>query len=185
MIFETWRSYFISWQMFKNKVWCPVSRKIRRYFHFLLSLAYPIDRLDWALFSVVILFRHWFPLLEKAEILALILPRNLPAVLIIFTGRGGAGNPPLPAGRGVHPWLSCCRVVKSISYIKIMSYCHLLSAILSLACIISLYRWQRDTAQTVLNGVSKQEPNVSFVDSFFYGVFYSTFHTFSFVHIYH
>ena len=74
--------------MFKNKVWCPVSRKIRRYFHFLLSLAYPIDRLDWALFSVVILFRHWFPLLEKAEIQALILPRNLPAVLIIFMGRG-------------------------------------------------------------------------------------------------
>ena len=79
-------------------------RKIRMYFHFLLSLAYPIDRLDWALFSVVILFRHWFPLLEKAEIQALILPRNLPAVLIIFTGRGGAGNPPFPAGRGVHPW---------------------------------------------------------------------------------
>ena len=100
MIFETWRSYFISWQMFKNKVWCPVSRKIRRYFHFLLSLAYPIDRLDWALFSVVILFRHWFPLLEKAEIQALILPRNLPAVLIIFTGRGGAGNPPFPTVRG-------------------------------------------------------------------------------------
>ena len=63
------------------------------------------------MFSVVILFRHWFPLLEKAEIQALILPHNLPAVLIIFTGRGragnppfptvrdGAGNPPLPAGR--------------------------------------------------------------------------------------
>ena len=55
--------------MFKNKVLCPVSRKIRRYFHFLLSLAYPIDSLDWAFFSVVILFRHWFPLFEKAEIL--------------------------------------------------------------------------------------------------------------------
>ena len=100
MIFGTWRSYFISWQIFENKVWCPVSKKIRRYFHFLLSLAYPIDRLDWALFSVVILFHHFFPLLEKVEIRVFILPRNFPAVLIIFTGRGGAGNPPLPTARG-------------------------------------------------------------------------------------
>ena len=91
---------------------------------YLLSLAYPIDRLDWALFSVVILFHHFFPLLEKVEIRVFILPRNFPAVLIIFTGRGGAGNPPLPtarggrgtppsprggfpAGRGVHPWFLC------------------------------------------------------------------------------
>ena len=70
------------------------------------------------MFSVVILFHHWFPLLEKIEIWAFILPRNFPAVFIIFTGRGGAGNPPLPtardgagsppfpAGRGGHPWLS-------------------------------------------------------------------------------
>ena len=47
----------------------------------------------------------------KFENRALILPRNFPAVLIIFAGRGragtppfptvrdGAGNPPLPAGR--------------------------------------------------------------------------------------
>ena len=99
MIFGTWRSCFISWQIFDNKVWCPISKKRRRYFHFLLSLAYPIDRLDWALFSVVILFHHWFPLLEKVDIRAFILPRNFPAVLIIFTGRGGAGNPP-PSPRG-------------------------------------------------------------------------------------
>ena len=104
MIFWTWRSYFIRWQIFENKVWCPVSKKRTKYFHFLLSLAYPIDRLDWALFSVVILFHHFFPLLEKVEIRVFILPRNFPAVLIIFTGRGGAGNPPLPAGLGVHPW---------------------------------------------------------------------------------
>ena len=61
------------------------------------------------MFSVVILFHHLFPLLEKVEIRAFILPRNFPAVLIIFTGRGGAGNPPSPQGgfpavRGVHPW---------------------------------------------------------------------------------
>ena len=65
----------------------------------IVSLAYPIDRLDWALFSVVILFHHWFPRLQKVEIRAFILPRNFPAVLIIFMGRGGAGNPPYPAGR--------------------------------------------------------------------------------------
>ena len=103
MIFGTWRSYFISWQIFENKVWCPVSKKRRRYFHFLLSLAYPIDRLDWALFSVVILFHHFFPLLEKVEIRVFILPRNFPAVLIIFTGRGGEPPPPHSAGRGGEP----------------------------------------------------------------------------------
>ena len=65
----------------------------------MVSLAYPIDRLDWALFSVAILFHHLFPLLEKIEIQAFILPRNFPVVLIIFPGRGGAGNPPFPAGR--------------------------------------------------------------------------------------
>ena len=52
------------------------------------------------MFSVVILFHHWFPLLEKFEISVFILPRNFPAVLIIFTGRVGAGNPPLPTVRG-------------------------------------------------------------------------------------
>ena len=52
------------------------------------------------MFSVVILFHHFFPLLEKVEIRVFILPRNFPAVLIIFTGRGGAGNPPLPTARG-------------------------------------------------------------------------------------
>ena len=31
----------------------------------MVSLAYPIDKLDWAFFSVVILSQHWFPLLEK------------------------------------------------------------------------------------------------------------------------
>ena len=98
MIFWTWRSYFIRWQIFENKVWCPVSKKRTKYFHFLLSLAYPIDRLDWALFSVVILFHHFFPLLEKVEIRVFILPRNFPAVLIIFTGRGG--EPPLPRRAG-------------------------------------------------------------------------------------
>ena len=119
MIFWTWRSYFIRWQIFENKVWCPVSKKRTKYFHFLLSLAYPIDRLDWALFSVVILFHHFFPLLEKVEIRVFILPRNFPAVLIIFTGRGtppspqrgaGRGTPPsprggFPEGRGAHPCL--------------------------------------------------------------------------------
>ena len=107
MIFWTWRSYFICWQIFENKVLSPVGKKRRRYFHFLLSLAHPIDRLDWALSSVVILFHHLFPLLEKVEIQAFSLPRDFPAVLIIFTGRAGAENPPSPqrgAGRGVHPW---------------------------------------------------------------------------------
>ena len=38
--------------------------------------------------------------MEKVDIGAFILPRNFPAVLIIFTGRGGAGTPPLPTARG-------------------------------------------------------------------------------------
>ena len=52
------------------------------------------------MFSVVILFHHWFPLLEKIEIWAFILPRNFPAVFIIFWGLGRAGNPPHPTMRG-------------------------------------------------------------------------------------
>ena len=104
MIFGICRSYFISWQIFENKVWCPVSKKRRRYFHFLLSLAYPIYRLDWALFSVVILFHHWFPLLEKLDNQTFILPHNFLAVSIIFAGRSGEHPPPHSAGwDGVPP----------------------------------------------------------------------------------
>ena len=33
----------------------------------MVSFAYPIDRLDWALFSFVILCYQWFPLLEYWE----------------------------------------------------------------------------------------------------------------------
>ena len=62
----------------------------------MVSLAYPIDRLDWALFSVVILFHHRFPLLETIENRSFILPQNFPAVLMIFAGQGAAGNPPSP-----------------------------------------------------------------------------------------
>ena len=69
----------------------------------MVSLEYPIDGLDWALFSVVLLSHHLFPLLEKVEIRAFILPRNFPAVLIIFTGRGGEPPPPHSAGRGGEP----------------------------------------------------------------------------------
>ena len=66
----------------------------------MISLAYPIDRLDWASSSVVIFFHHWFPQMEKIEYRAFILPGNFPVVLIIF-----AGEPPLPhsAGRGREP----------------------------------------------------------------------------------
>ena len=88
MIFGTWRSYFISSQIFENKVWCPESKKEEATFTF-SSLAYPIDMLYYALFSVAILFHHLFPLFEKIEIQPFILPHNFPAVLIIFTGWGG------------------------------------------------------------------------------------------------
>ena len=101
MIFGTWRSYFIRWQTFENKVWCP----------FLLFLAYSIDRLNWALFSVVILFQHLFPLSEKVEIRAFILPHNFPVLLITFTGRGiPPPSPQCGAGRGVHPWDKVCKL---------------------------------------------------------------------------
>ena len=80
----------------------------------LLSLAYPIGRLDWAVFSGVILFHH----------IGLLYWRNLsfgplfrPATSPQFwsflrDGAGRGGTPPssprrgFPAGRGVHPWLS-------------------------------------------------------------------------------
>ena len=68
----------------------------------MVSLEYPIDGLNWALFTFVILYHQWFPRSERFENRAFILPRSVPAVLIIFAGRGG--EPPLPAGLGVHPW---------------------------------------------------------------------------------
>ena len=60
----------------------------------MVTLAYPVNRLDWALFSAVILFHHWFSLslLEKVENWTFILPCNFPVVLIIFAGPSGAGN---------------------------------------------------------------------------------------------
>ena len=97
MIFGTWRSYFISWQIFENKLWCPVSKKIRRYFHFLLSLAYPIDRPDWALFSVVILFCCW----RKLKFGPLFCPATSPRFWSFL--RGGEPPPPHSAGRGGEP----------------------------------------------------------------------------------
>ena len=108
-IWDIWRRYFISWQIFENKVWCPVSKKRRGHFHFLLSLAYPIDRLDWALFIVVILFHHIGFLYWRNWDLGLYFAPQLPRGFDHFyrTGRGtspspqcGAGRePPLPAGR--------------------------------------------------------------------------------------
>ena len=50
------------------------------------------------MFSVVILFQHLFPLSEKVEIRAFILPHNFPVLLITFTGRG------------VHPWDKVCKL---------------------------------------------------------------------------
>ena len=90
----------ISWQIFENKVWCPVSKKRRRYFHFLLSPAYPIDRLDRALFSVVILFHHigflYWRNLKFGPLFCLQLPRGFDH----FSRRGGEPPPPHSAGRG-------------------------------------------------------------------------------------
>merc|ERR1719220_1377493 len=62
-----------------------------------------VDKFLRTKFDALLAKNHWFPLLEKVDIRAFILPRNFPAVLIIFTGRGGA--PPLPhrAGRGGEP----------------------------------------------------------------------------------
>ena len=76
----------------------------------MVSLANPIDRLDWALFSVVMLFHHWFPLLEKNENRAFILPHNIPTVFIIFAGQGGQPTPS-PWGRGDHPWSTLSTVL--------------------------------------------------------------------------
>ena len=97
MIFGTWRSYFISWQIFENKVWWPVSKKRKGQLHFLLSLAHPIDRIGQ---MGIVQCCNIVPLLEKVDIWAFILPRNFPAVLNIFKGWGGAGNPTLPTVRG-------------------------------------------------------------------------------------
>ena len=86
-----------------------------------MSLAYPLQGWVGALFSVAILFHHYFPLLERFENVTFFLPRHFPADLIIFAGGAGRGTPPspqcgagrgtppsprgrFPAGRGAHPW---------------------------------------------------------------------------------
>ena len=63
-----------------------------------------VDKFLRTKFDALLAKNHLFPLLEKVEIRAFILPRNFPAVLIIFMGRGGSGRgtPPSPqrgAGR--------------------------------------------------------------------------------------
>ena len=71
----------------------------------MVSLAYPIDTLDWSLFSVVILFHHWFPHLKTFENQSFILPHNFPAVLIIFAGQGTPPSPQCGVGRASIPAL--------------------------------------------------------------------------------
>ena len=61
----------------------------------MISLAYPIDRLDLALFSVVILMlHHWFPQMEKNWV------TGFPRSIDHFCRAGGAGNLPFPTVRG-------------------------------------------------------------------------------------
>ena len=101
MIFWTWRSYFIRWQIFENKVWCPVSKKKKTVLSlFTLSCISYWQAGLGIVYCCDIVPSYWFPLLEKFEIRAFILPRNFPVVLIIFTGRGGEPPPPHSAGRG-------------------------------------------------------------------------------------
>ena len=82
-----------------------ISKKRRRYFNFLLSLAYPIDRLDQALFThvqccdiVPSLVSSFGESLDTGLYFAPQLPRGFDH--FYGAGRGGAGNPPLPTVRG-------------------------------------------------------------------------------------
>ena len=69
-----------------------------------------IDRLDWTLFSVVIFFHHWFPLLKKKKLrTGLLVCPTLPRGFAHFCGAGRGGEPPLPtvrdrAGTPDHTW---------------------------------------------------------------------------------
>ena len=61
----------------------------------------------------IILFHHWFLILEKFENGAFFLPRNFPTILIILrgrAGRGGAGSHPLPT---VRDWAGRPSLVKT------------------------------------------------------------------------
>ena len=83
----------------------------------MVSLAYPIDRLDWALFSVVILFhQHWFPLLEENENRAFIL----------------RGTPPSP--RGGRSSLNVTSVLYLFDYKDVTTVLYLLVKDLDLCC---------------------------------------------------
>ena len=99
MIFGTWRSYFISWQIFENKVWCPVSKKIRRYFHFLLSLTYLIERLDSGIVQCNIVPSFVSSVGESWD-WGLYFAPQLPRGFDHFYGVGRGGEPPPSPQRG-------------------------------------------------------------------------------------
>merc|ERR1719282_1971152 len=86
----------------------PVSKKRRRYFHFLLSLVYPIDRLDYALFThvqccdiVPSLVSSFGESLDIGLYFAPQLPRGFDH--FYGAGRGGEPPPPHSAGQGGEP----------------------------------------------------------------------------------
>ena len=157
--FGTWMSYLTNFGEHKARI--PVSKKRGlswRYFHFLLSLndyppsqnplsiglwrmqrmaslTYPVYRLDLALLSAVVLFHHWFPQLEKIDNSTFILPRNFPAVLIIFVSWGGElpspqygasrnPSPPRRAGRR-----SLVSTPFFCAILPIKPYCHIARAL--------------------------------------------------------
>ena len=111
-------------------------------------MSYPIDSLDWALFSVVILFQHWFPLLEKIENWAFILPHNFPTVWVIFAGRGitplhsagQSGEPPFPRGGTTIPYLKVSKqAIKTFENKKHQKHELMLCALLTRAILTRNY----------------------------------------------
>ena len=93
MIFWTWRSYFIRWQIFENKVWCPVSKKRKKVLSlFTFScISYWQDGLDIVqCFNIVPSF---VSSIEESWDSGLYFAPQLPRSFVLFYGAGRSREP--------------------------------------------------------------------------------------------
>ena len=121
----------------------------------MVSLAYPIDRLKWALISSVILFHQWLPLLENLRIGPLFCPATSPRFWSFLRGGTGQGNPPpspqcgdppFPAGRGTHRW---SRPQMTIIILSWLSYHQSSWPIFCFKFYTIVYLWYDDHGRTI------------------------------------
>ena len=111
MIIGTWRSYFIGWQIFENKIWCPACKKEEGTFTFTFScISY--WQAELGIVQCCNIVPSLVSIIGKVWESGLYFAPQPPCGLDHFFGvgpppllsAGRGGKPPLPAGQGAHPW---------------------------------------------------------------------------------